>query len=479
MYEPEHALRAYARRVFFAFAMAGLCWLSPTVGADESGPTATGQLCMQKAFGTPVTNSNRLNCTANDIRISKAVSVSPTSCIAGTTFDLTATFETIVTANARYDAGFFFRIDGEGTARGTGSSASGVCSLSALEPPPPSNPPVLELDGDSCGDLNAGTYEVTFVIPDVECVAAEGTDQLRLPNCTSWHSNQGTQCSITDPLSADDLTDFRPDTKSKCVCDDDFTVPVTVEDATITVEKTASPTQVDEPGGTVTYTVQIENAAEFVKIVIATIKDDLYGDVGAGVQGVSNNTCDDLIGDELNPGASVSCTFDAFAAGDAGDRITDVVTVTATQPSKPNAPPISDDDDASVDVVDIADEPTVEKTAMSTDNCRVDVSYTVVVNNSSEHDTLTVNDLDDDKFGDITAAHAAGNGFSQVVSTTCTLPQPAIEPLDNFSCGFVGRIVDSDCDLSHTNEVTADVTDDDNVNSTPKDTASVSVTATP
>ena len=79
--------------------------------AADKGPTQTGAICMQKIFGAPVANSNRLNCTANDIRISRAISVNPTSCIAGTTFNLEGTFETIVTANARYDTAFFFRID--------------------------------------------------------------------------------------------------------------------------------------------------------------------------------------------------------------------------------------------------------------------------------------------------------------------------------------------------------------------------------
>jgi hypothetical protein len=193
-------------------------------------------ICMQKVFGTPVTNSNKLNCTANDIRLSRAKFVSPDFCVKGSTFDLTATFETIVTANARYDAGFFFRIDGEtaGTARGDGVDATGKCSLSALTP---SVTPAINLDGDSCGDLNSGTYEITFVIPDVKCEAAPGTDQLRLPNCTSWHSNAGTACSVSDPFSVEDASGFRPDTKSKCVCDDNFTVPVRVEDATVNIRQ--------------------------------------------------------------------------------------------------------------------------------------------------------------------------------------------------------------------------------------------------
>src|SRR5262245_55967419 len=59
----------------------------PAMAADN-GPTQTGQICMQKVFGTPVTNSNKLNCTANDIRISGVAKdalgnplVNPSSCI--------------------------------------------------------------------------------------------------------------------------------------------------------------------------------------------------------------------------------------------------------------------------------------------------------------------------------------------------------------------------------------------------------------
>ena len=64
-----------------------------------------------------------------------------------------------MTANARYDAGFFFRTDGGASARGDGTNAVGECSLSALEPRTPANPPTLNLDGDSCGDLNASPAE--------------------------------------------------------------------------------------------------------------------------------------------------------------------------------------------------------------------------------------------------------------------------------------------------------------------------------
>ena len=484
----EHALRGHARRILYAFAIAGLSWISPMAGADDppdpNGPTITEpNICMQKIFGAPVTGSNRLNCTANDIRLSRAIRVSPDTCVAGSTIELlSATFEVNVTANARYDAGFFFRTDGTGTARGTGNNATGTCSLSALTPPPPANGPVLDLDGDSCGDLNAGTYEVTFEIPDVECTAAPGTNELRLPNCTSWHSNQGTQCTITEPFSTDDAADFRPDTKSKCVCDDNFTVPVIVEDATIIVTKTPSVSSVPEPGGTVTYTVDIENAAEFVSVTITSIIDDKFGNLGTNAMSLEDNTCPTLIGDSLAPGASTSCSFKAEIQGNSGGSHTNTVTVVARQPSTGND--VQDDDDATVTFSDVFDAPTVSKTAQSTANCRVDATYQVVVYNNSEADKLSINSLTDDKFGDITTVHAAGGGFQQVVSTTCDQTGNLfadINPNGNYTCEFVGRILSGSesCAIDHTNTVTADVTDDDNTNSTPTDDAVVTVTATP
>jgi hypothetical protein len=67
---------------------------------------------------------------------------------------------------------------------------------------------------------------------------------------------------------------------------------------------------------------------------------------------------------------------------------------------------------------DVRENPVLTKTALAT-ACQVDVTYQVVVTNSSAQDALTLNSLSDDKFGVITSAHAAGGGFEQVVSTTC------------------------------------------------------------
>src|SRR5262245_2072094 len=443
------------------WAVVGLLIGVPMASAADGGPTITGQVCMQTTFSgqtqEPIPSADRLNCTAEDIRIAEATKVSPSSCIMGETFDLTATFLVNVTANARYDAGFYFNIGGGANAR------LGMCSLSALTP---GLAPALQLDNDFCGDLNAGQFEVTFTIPDVLCQAAPGTNVLKLPNCTAWHSNQGTACTTQ--------TEANPDTKSKCKCDDNFTVPVIVEAATLLVAKSAVPATVSETGGQVTYTVQVTNQAQFVSVTITEITDDLYGNLGTNTPPRTDNTCPDLIGDVLAPGGTASCSFKAFVSGDSGQTITDIAEVCGTQQFTGAA--VCDDDPADVTITDVPSTPTLTKTAQSA-ACTTDVSYQVVVSNHSAIDTLRVNALTDDKFGDITTAHAAGGGVGQVVSTTCnTALGSVIATSGNYTCSFVGRVISSSCNFTLADTVTGNVTDDDGINSTPSDGASVSVT---
>jgi len=308
----------------------------PAASAADDGPTLTGDICMQRVFMGPsasATNSNKLNCTANDIRLSRATDVSPSTCIAGETFTLTATFETNVTANARYDAGFFFRIDGGANARGDGNSATGQCSLSWLDPA--EGPPALNLDTDSCGDLNAGVFNVTFTIPGVLCQDTDGDGFLNLPNCTSWHSNQGTACTAPPTVNDAHVFDFHPDTKSKCVCDDTFQVPVIVATPDGTVIKKATQ-------AVVTYSVTVVNTSTTTAVTLQALVDDVFGDItkdkNSGNTEVESTTC--ATGGTIQTGDGVAggtdtytCSFAVKFVNDATQNGTDgnhKNTVTAT-----------------------------------------------------------------------------------------------------------------------------------------------------
>ena len=83
------------------------------------------------------------------------------------------------------------------------------------------------------------------------------------------------------------------------------------------------------------------------RLTITSLIDDIYGNL-ATRSGV--NTCDDLIGDVLAPGASANCSFQGEFTGNAGDSQTDVVTVTGRDA---DGRTVDDDDDAEVELTDV------------------------------------------------------------------------------------------------------------------------------
>lgn len=476
-------MRHHIWKLLAAVAAIAFTFQIPTAKAELNGPTQKGQVCMQKVFGTPVSGSNRLNCTASDIRLSKAVKVSPETCVKGTSFTLKATFETVVTANSRYDAGYFFRTDGGPNARGDGTNATGECSLSALTP---GVSPALNLDNDAAGDLNSGTYQVEFEIPNVMCVDTDKDGNLNLPNCTSWHNNTSVVATVSDPFNLADAATFKPDTKSKCTCDDDFEVPVKVEDAKITVTKTAAPTSVNEVGAAVTFTATVKNDSQVATLKITSIKDQITGgglyDLG-GIQGCTAGqptaglpgpctpsgmtSCASLIGTTLPASGSATCYFDMFVSGNTGDVREDEVTICGT--SENNAPCASDK--ATVAVTDfVGPDPTLTKTAVSA-GCDVKVNYQVTVTNNSAIDAMKLNKLTDDLFGDLTVVGG------DITETGCTVPQD-IGKSGNYTCNFVAKLSSQSCNINHTNTVTGDTVDDDGYKAAPKDTATVKVQTT-
>jgi hypothetical protein len=450
--------------IFAAIAAGLMLSATPASATTLSGPTIPDTSCMQKVFGgSTVTSSNQLVCTANDIRLSAATNVSPTSCLAGAHFDLTATFTTSVTANARYDAAFFFNTSGGANAR----DVNGTCSVSQLYN---NVAPALNLDGDSCGDLNSGTYSLTFTIPNVLCQDSNGDGFLNLPNCTSWHSNQGTACSLDSNPG-----DANPDTKSKCVCDDTFQVPVTVETGSIVATKdvtTGTDSSKPEPGGQFSYTISVQNTSTVQAITLDRICDDRYGTIAyaagpacpAGTIGIIDSTTCSLSpavvlqpGDHQNPPPANSlyaCTFKASVTGSV-QTVTDTVIFFGHDASNHAA---QASDSAQVSISDVPPSATVVKSLVGI--ACADVNYHVKVTNTDSGDAnITLTALDDDTFLSLTSVH------DNVLSTTCgtaaagagTLPA-TIAKNGVYECDFTAHF----CGGSHTNTVTGKIHDVDN-----------------
>jgi uncharacterized repeat protein (TIGR01451 family) len=90
----------------------------------------------------------------------------------------------------------------------------------------------------------------------------------------------------------------------------------------IEVTKTADPTSV-ESGGTVTFTVHVDNTGT-TTVTITSLIDVPYGNLTA----VQTTSC--TLPQMIEPGHSYECAFDAVVTGDVGESKTDTVTATGT-----------------------------------------------------------------------------------------------------------------------------------------------------
>ena len=492
---------------------AGALW-APALAAITAGqndgfsvvgnpaPNSNGDYCMQKVFGNTgdITNSNLLNCSASDVRISRAVEfcvrsldangnptgtaqcgtsppapgADPVTCNINEMIQLTAKFQVDVTASSRFDESFYFRVDGGNSARGTGGvgqTVAGQCSLTNLKvggDGNPANPAIVTEpktgDRDSCGDLNQGTSFVTFTLP-VKCVG-DANNKLKLPNCTSWHSNSSTQCSLGTPVA-----DSAPETKSKCNCDDGFTLDIFVEHPEIGVDKSANPTQLDEPGGDVTYTVTVTNPGTQASVTLTSLTEDDNND-GTVDKTFSGSDLAGICGTlTLAPGASTTCTFTRPVSGSPGDNITDKACVSGTDSNGGAVGPSCAT--ATVSIRDVKPTAVVTKTVVEA-TCAV-VKYAVQVENTDTAEALTLTALTDDKVGgngDITTTTGAHDNLTK---TDCAVPQTlakSVSPADpnsKYSCNFEALV----CTFPTTNKVTATLRDNDNNQITKEGTATV------
>ena len=441
-------------------------------------------------------NKQNLTCTANDVTISTVTNIDITAggkcdtngcvCYEGGDVTFEADFSMPLTAQERYDIGFYIATDGDQTTTG---ALTGECASTNVTE---TNSPTFINDDpapDVCGDIK-GTLGTAFnpqivrFALTVPCVP-DANGKLALPYCTTWRqpgSNQVCLGTGTSPAT----NDIYPGSPSKCFCGikemDIFT-----ETADIELTKACTSGTIPEIGGSTTYTVTVKNLAQVAVVSLASLTDSIYGDITKVAGDITATTCSlvDIPAGNVT-GNPYTCTFTATApAGDAGGKLTDTVTACWSDTFGHNN---CKDASANCTYTDVQEPPTLVKNVAACGPVQfsMDVAYTVVVTNTSPTppgDTLTLSSLTDDKFGDITTVHAAGGGYEEVVSTNCGLDKtsggpgtlPAvIDAGGNYTCQFTGKVTSS----PHTNTVTASATDDDGVNYSPSDDATVSVTVT-
>ena len=405
-----------------------------------------------------------LNCNANDVQIARATNIVITDpcSFPGDSVTFNATFQVVLTAQTRYDIGLYFATDGDPNRNG---ALTGTCLVSNLPLTP--DPPFVNLDPapDSCGDINAAHSPMNVTINSFTstCIDSDGDGRLNLPNCSSWRQ-PGANELCTSPLQA------FPGAPSKCRCDLGFNIDIPVPAATLTVVKTASPTSLNEPGGTVRFTVSIRNdSADPVNTVtINSLTDTVFGNLrSAANTAVSNNTCLSL-DTSIGAGETVSCAFDAPITGNAGFLHTDTVTASGVDNrTPPNS--VSGSDDATVSITDRSPAISLTKTANPTQVLEPggNATFTVVVRNDSlaSTDPVTITSLTDDIYGNLN-----GRG-------TCSVPR-TIPAGGSYTCSFVG-FVGGNSGGSQTDIVTASGTDDEGNPVNASDSATVDINNSP
>ena len=235
---------------------------------------------------------------------------------------------------------------------------------------------------------------------------------------------------------------------------DDATVTINDVPSSIEVVKTAAPSSVDEPGGDVVFTFEVKNTSAVDALTINSLVDDTYGSLNGQGSCVLPQTIAALTG--------YSCSITKAVTGNAGYSHTNIVTVAATDD---DGNPLGDTDDATVTVNDIPSAIELLKTAdpETVDEPGGDVTFSFVVNNLSKVDTVTIDSLGDDIYGDLTA----------VAGSTCTVPQ-IIAPEGTYSCQITAFVGGNAGDI-HTNIATASGKDDDGQDVSDDDSAIVTL----
>jgi hypothetical protein len=513
---------------------------------------AFAQNCIQNEYNlqqgvsaTGTTGSTKLNCTANDVRIAKVQNVRDpvtgnpiTTCVAGNTFSFLADFEILTTSSqARENIGLYISTSSQTQAL-TGSctdhiiSAQHPCTTNTSLSCGSDNYHETDAAPDNCGDTSSGDFsgtfgagaeKVTLEIDNFLCQAPAGSNQVQLPNCTSWQIPGGTiQCVSpspdTYPFNGPGATPTAvPGTKSKCNCGI-IPLGVTVQSPTVTVGKTCNtndntgtpdftvspPTPnactISPEGGQVVYTVNVVNTSNFGNIVIDQVCDTAYGTVyrsatpvpanlaacAAGSQtgvSITSTTCNSTTLGNIS--TSGQCTFTVTQAENI--TVDNVASVSGHGASNGTFGPSSSNQ---VEVIS-GENPstaTVTKSVVATEAACATERFAVDVHNTSSADeTLTLSALNDSAFGNLTqctntncANNSGANASHQILGTNCGLAAgigtlanvqnagggafSTLAPDAHYTCEFDGQFcsaLSNGC-ISDTDQVTPTLAGDEN-----------------
>ncbi len=285
---------------------------------------------------------------------------------------------------------------------------------------------------DALGDLNGkGTCSVPS---DGTVVDPGGFYLCSFVSQVSGNADD-TWTDVVRAVAADDESNRTRATGS-------VTVAVTDVAPAISVQKTANPSSVPEPGDAVEFTVNVTNeGVEDVNLL--SLLDDIYGDLhGLGTCSLQPD------GMRVGPGDSYICSFTAVVSGNPAESQTDTVTAVASDDEGNRA---RADASTTVTIRDVHPSIAVSKIARP-DHVPESggmVEFTVLVTNNGD-EQVVVNVLLDDVHGDLN-----GQG-------TCSVPpgEVMLAPGTTYDCSYRVAVSGNAGDV-RMSSVTAAVSDDE------------------
>ncbi|MEM7134656.1 MAG: hypothetical protein AAF702_50810 [Chloroflexota bacterium] len=208
--------------------------------------------------------------------------------------------------------------------------------------------------------------------------------------------------------------------------------------------KNVSPIVLEEPGGTFTYELTLQNRSG-ESIVIQSLSDDLP----------LSPICEALVSISVGVGQSVQCSFEAEHLLPETVESTAIVGVTDDEGNRVEASATT-----LASVVDIPSSISVTYTNPGAVPQSGDtLVFTVVIQNQSRADEVIIQELTDSIFGDITEVHGA------IQATDCSIPQTlaaasANDNQDLYTCTFES-FVQAENGTLFTHDLTALGQDDD------------------
>lgn len=187
------------------------------------------------------------------------------------------------------------------------------------------------------------------------------------------------------------------------------------------LDTTPDPPSLPEEGGTFTYGVAVTNTGtEPVRIV--SLLDSVYGDLTTR----PGSTCSSAPNTVLDPGETYRCSFTATVTGEAGVAATNTVRVTVVDAQGRQATAQAT---TSVRLTDVPPKVDVDVTVSppQVPEPGGSVTYTVIVTNTSNPETVTITSLRSDPHGDL-----AGRG-------TCRTGV-VLDPGDTFICSLTATV---------------------------------------